>query len=412
MQQEKAVVIVLSAAVFLVLMGLTIITPALPFFAQDLGASATMVGLLISGFALARVLMNIPAGIWGDRTGHRRVMSVGLLIIGISSVLAGLAFNYWVLLAVRVAEGAGSALYVTSSMALLVRSSPRERRGEYMSYYVAALITGAVTGPAVGGFLAVTFGLAAPFFFYALAAFVALILIRAFLREAPVVTPQAPMGGADVKRLLRNPSFLLVTLGALSAFFVRGGVNGTLFPLWAEARFGLDPALIGLLLTFAAAAGLVTMLLSGRIADRRGRKGPLMASLLLTGLVLPFIFLSPSLTALSLTMVFYGLALGLHGPIAAWAADLAPEEGMGTAMGVYRSVADLGWVVGPLLLGYLAEISAPLESSLAPFLAASLWVVFFGLLLLPARDPVAQGRAAAPVLGNGGSQGSGGPGST
>ncbi|MDX1534361.1 MAG: MFS transporter, partial [Thermoplasmata archaeon] len=209
MQQEKAAVIVLSAAVFLVLMGLTLITPALPFYAQELGATATMVGLLISGFALARVFVNIPAGVWGDRTGHRRVMSLGLLVIAVSSVLAGLAFNYWILLAVRVAEGAGSALYVTSSMALLVRSSPKERRGEYMSYYVAALITGAVTGPAVGGFLAVTFGLAAPFFFYALAALVALVLIRVFLREAPRTEAQEGIGGADVKRLLRSPSFLL-----------------------------------------------------------------------------------------------------------------------------------------------------------------------------------------------------------
>ena len=136
MREEKAAVIVLSVVVFLVLMGLTLITPALPFYAQEFGATATMVGLLISGFALARVVVNIPAGIWGDRTGHRRVMSYGLLIIGVSSFLAGFAFNYWALLAVRVAEGAGSALYVTSSMALLVRLAPKTRRGEYMSYIV------------------------------------------------------------------------------------------------------------------------------------------------------------------------------------------------------------------------------------------------------------------------------------
>ena len=411
MQQEKAAVVVLSVVVFLVLMGLTLITPSLPFYAQEFGATATMVGLLIGGFALARVVVNIPAGIWGDRSGHRRVMSYGLLIIGVSSFLAGFAFNYWALLAVRVAEGAGSALYVTSSMALLVRLAPKARRGEYMSYYVAALITGAVIGPAVGGLLAVNFGFAAPFFFYALMAFLALGLIRAFLREAPQAGPRTTMGIKDAGRLLRNPSFLLVTLGALSAFFVRGGFNGTLFPLWAEARFGLDPAFIGLLLTFAAGAGLLTMLASGRIADRVGRKGPLVASLLLTGLILPFVFFTSTLSALSLTMVLYGLAIGLHGPIAAWAADLAPEGGVGTAMGVYRSVADLGWVVGPLLLGYLGETFAPIESNIWPFVAASIWVVFFGLLLLPARDPIAQRGASSPAA-NGGSHRSGGGGST
>ncbi len=111
-------------------------------------------------------------------------------------------------------------------------------------------------------------------------------------------------------------------------------------------------------------------------------------------------------------MILYGLAIGFHGPIVAWVADLAPEGGVGTAMGVYRSVADMGWSVGPLLLGYLGEAFAPLESNILPFVAASIWVVFFGLLLLPARDPVGEGRAAALDTANGGSQGSCGGGST
>ncbi len=178
-------------------------------------------------------------------------------------------------------------------------------------------------------------------------------------------------------------------------------------------RVGLDPAFIGLLLTIAAGSGLLTMLASGQIADRVGRKGLLMASLLLTGLILHFVFFAPhGRPPLSLTMVLYGLAIGFHGPIAAWAADLAQEGGVGTALGVYRRVADLGWVAGPLLLGYLGEAFARLESNIWPFAAASIWVVFFGLLLFPARDPVGQGRAAAPVPANGGSQGSGGGGST
>ena len=73
MRQEKAAVIVLSVVVFLVLMGLTLITPALPFYAREFGATATMVGLPISGLALARVVFNIPAGVWRDRTGHPRM---------------------------------------------------------------------------------------------------------------------------------------------------------------------------------------------------------------------------------------------------------------------------------------------------------------------------------------------------
>lgn len=71
MRQEKVTVIVLSIIVFLVLLGITIITPALPFYAQDLEATEFMVGLLISGYALARVCFDLPAGILGDRAGQK-----------------------------------------------------------------------------------------------------------------------------------------------------------------------------------------------------------------------------------------------------------------------------------------------------------------------------------------------------
>ncbi len=100
-------------------------------------------------------------------------------------------------------------------------------------------------------------------------------------------------------------------------------------------------------------------------------------------------------------MVFYGLAIGMHGPMAAWAADLAPKESMGTAMGVYRMVGDMGWVLGPLVLSYIAENTGPVANNLWPFLAASVWVATFGLLLIPAKDPVSRTGRAAPVLADG-----------
>ncbi len=401
MKEESTTVIVLSSIVFLVLLGISILTPVLPFYAQEFGATEFMVGFLISGYALARVALDLPAGIMGDRRGHKKVMGYGLLLIASSSVLAGLAFNYWVLLAVRVAEGMGSALYVTSSTALLAKVVPASKRGQYMSYYVAALLLGGVSGPAAGGYIALHFGLRAPFFFYAAVAAVALLLMRLFLPEERPNGSQESISLHEVSRILRNPSFLLVNLATLSAFFVRGGINGVIFPLWAEAKFGFDTGVIGLLLTVAALASMGTMFPSGHLADRYGRKLPFIASLLVTAVVLPFIFYSGTFLTLTATMVFYGLAIGMHGPMAAWAADLAPKESMGTAMGVYRMVGDMGWVLGPLVLSYIAENTGPVANNLWPFLAASVWVATFGLLLIPAKDPVSRTGRAAPVLADG-----------
>lgn len=401
MREENRTVIVLSVVVFLVLLGITILTPALPFYAQALGADEVMVGLLISGYALARALLDLPAGIMGDRRGQKRMMGYGLLLIAGSSVLAGLAFNYWVLLAVRVAEGAGSAFYVTSSTALLAKVVPTERRGRYMSYYVAALLMGGISGPAVGGYIALVWGLRAPFFFYAMAAGSGLVLMLLFLPGREPVPRGEGVSLNEVGRLFRNPSFILVNLATLSAFFVRGGFNGVIFPLWSEAKFGFNTAIIGLFLTFAAVASLGTMLPSGHLADRYGRKIPFMASLLLTALVLPFVFATETFPALATMMVFYGLAIGLHGPMAAWAADLAPSESMGTAMGVYRMVGDFGWVLGPVVLTLVARSTGPIAGNIWPFLVASVWLATFGLMLIPARDPASRSGRPAPVIANG-----------
>ncbi len=294
-----------------------------------------MVGLLISGYALARVALDLPADIMGYRKGQKKVMGYGLLLIATSSVLAGLAFNYWVLLAVRVAEGIGSALYVTSSTTLLAKVVPQSKRGRYMSCYMAALLLGGISGPAAGGYVAFYWGLQAPFFFYALATGIALVLMHLFLPSDVPGGNRESISLGEVGRILRNPSFLLVNLGTLSAFFVRGGINGVIFPLWAAGKFGFNTAMMGLLLTFAAIASLGTMVPSGAFTNRYRRKIPFVSSLLLTALVLPFIFNSDGLPSLTMMMVFYGLTIGMHGPMAAWAADLAPKESMGTAIGVY-----------------------------------------------------------------------------
>ncbi len=402
MKKETTTVIVLSVIVFLVLLGLTILTPALPFYAEELGADEFMVGLLISGYALARVLLDLPAGVLGDRKGQKRIMGYGLILIATSSTVAGFAFSYWVLLAVRVAEGVGSALYVTSSVALLAKVVPPSKRGQYMSYYVSALLLGGISGPAVGGYVARYLGLNWPFFFYAIAATVALILMVRFLpSELPEKADDNVTVMADVGRLIRNPSFLLVNLATLSAFFVRGGINGVIFPLWSAGKFGFDTSVIGLLLTVAAIASMGTMFPSGHLADRYGRKMPFMASLLLTAAVLPFIFYSDTLASLTVMMALYGLAIGMHGPMAAWAADLAPSGSMGTAMGVYRTVGDLGWVLGPLVLSLVARATGPIASNVWPFLVASIWLTSFGLLLIFAKDPVARRGRATPLVADG-----------
>jgi len=393
----RRTVAVLSGTVFLVMIGISIISPALPQYGLALGATPFLAGVLVGALPTARVLLDLPSGALGDRFGNRRMMIMGLSIIAVTSAIAVHAFHFAVLLSVRFAEGVGSAFYVTSSLAALAKRVPTERRGRYMGLYVNALLIGQLVGPVVGGFVTLAWGLRAPFAAYALLACVGMVLITFGLE--PEVESGAP-GRVDrvaVKQLLRDRSYLIVTSGTMAAFFVRAGLVSTVIPLFIVFNWDRQAALAvrdtGVLIATNALAQLVTLYPSGLLADRIGRKIPFVLSLVGVGLVAPFLFLAKDLWSAIPVMFLFGAVIGLHGPLVAWTTDLTPKEIMGTSMGLYRTIGDLGFLLGPVILGFVLDITLTGgKVTIVPFLVAAVWAIVAGLTMLLARDPIAERR--------------------
>jgi MFS family permease len=134
----------------------------------------------------------------------------------------------------------------------------------------------------------------------------------------------------------------------------------------------------------------------GSISDRIGRKGPLALCLLLTAGVTVLIPFSTDLFTLSIVVAVYGAVIGLSGPSAAYVTDVSPKGKLEISMGLYRMISDFGFVVGPLLLGFLADITAiPVEGAshsgligFIPFAVASIILIIALFLLMRADDPV------------------------
>lgn len=404
MDPIKRTVLVLSSVVFLVMLGIAIILPVLPLYATSLGADVFLAGVLVGALPAARIFLDLPAGTLGDRYGNPRMMRYGLAIIAVSSFAAAISFSYWMLLLVRILEGVGSALYVTSSLATLAKTVPMEKRGRYMGIYVNMLLVGQVVGPVVGGAVSIQWGLRAPFAAYGVAAVAGLVLL-AFTLPQRDGTVEARIEWRTAARLLRDRSFFTVNLGSLAAFFMRGGIIATVLPFFIALNWGLNPeqtaATAGLLVTVMALASMATMYPSGWLADRYGRKPTFVTSLVLMGLVIPFVFFTVDLTSAIPVMVVFGLVLGLHGPLASWVTDLAPEDSMGTAMGVYRTIGDAGYFLGSVLLGGLVGLTMSPGGRMSdvPFLLTGVWMVLSGLLLITARDPSGErARARAKAL--------------
>jgi DHA1 family multidrug resistance protein-like MFS transporter len=393
MKQRLPIILNLSLVSGFVILGFSIIAPVLPQYALSFSISVALTGWAISSFALARMVTDVPAGFLADRFSRKRIMVAGLVLIFLSSIFSGMASNYLWLILGRVIQGIGSALYVTASTTWVAKISTGEYRGRFMSLYSGIIFAATSFGPAIGGYSAVHFGLSAPFFVYggfAILGLLATIPLKEMMDYDHKTRSMVSI--KDIPGVFTNGSFLLVSLSVLALFFLRSGVRSTLIPLYASLNLSLSEDQIGILLTVAAVVTSLLAYPSGWLSDRIGRRWPIMSCLFLSALSVVLIPLQTNLIGLVPIMVLYGFATGLQGSIAAWPADIAPEGKLGTAMGIYRVIGDIGMFLGPITVSYVADYTGNLTVTFIPFLIPAILAFIVGFLMVWAKDPAARRR--------------------
>jgi DHA1 family multidrug resistance protein-like MFS transporter len=339
---------------------MSIISPILPLYARTFDVSFTLVSLAISIYAFGRFLADLPVGLVADQFGRKPLMIVGTLLLTVTAFMNALAGSFWEFLVYRLIQGLGSSMWMTSRTTLLADILKPEERGRIMSYFQAFMLLGASAGPTIGGFVAIRWGIRAPFYFYALTGLISLILTLVWIKEPEGTrnrhfkdrrfSPQA------IRKLLSNRSYSMACLATFTVFFMRTGIRGTMIPLYADGVLGFDEASIGVVISYATIMNLLMTIPVGYAIDYFGRKPPIIASLTITALS-SFVF--PKTTdyiQLSLASVLLGIGTSGAGqaPLAL-AADATIDEPHGLSMGLYRLFGDIGFVVGPIILGIIAD---------------------------------------------------------
>lgn len=365
--KKNGILIVLCAQVMIMMLGMGVISPILPQYAQTFGVNITMVGMLITGFGLARIFVDIPAASMTEKFGRRPVLIAGTIIQTLSSLGCALAANYWQLLVFRVVQGVGSAAFTTAAMIALTDISSHKNRGQVMSTYQGSLLLGAGLGPTLGGFIAQYFDLRAPFF--ALAALSLVGVVWAYLRIPETrpaelqretvsfsLNPFAHLPISQIKLMLGNINFLAISIISFGVFFMRTGSQNEILPLLAHDRILLDSGQIGVTMTIMSIMNFIVLFACGKLSDRFGRKIIITPGVLLTVVALVMLSQSYSYWFLVVTCIIWGIGTGIAGPIpSAYVADILDRENYSTGMGLFRTVSDLGFVIGPLLLGWMAD---------------------------------------------------------
>ncbi len=348
---------------FFVAAGFGIVSPAIPVFARSFGVDRLLSGLVISAFALMRLISAFGVGKLVDRLGSRVILGTGIVIVAVSSALAGLAGNYGHLLALRAAGGVGSAMFSVSSAALLLGVTTSEQRGRAMGRFSGGFLIGGIAGPLLGGFVT-SWSLRTPFFIYAgtlaAAGAVGLLMLPRHLaakvdsstRNADAIARPNPLRLAVA---LRMPAYRAAALTNLADNWAAVGVRAAIIPLFVKEVLHRSSYWTGIGFAVFTAANILTLLLGGRIADRRGRRPLLLAGCLGSAAGVALLLLPASVAVFLAGSLVFGLGSGLLDVApGAMLGDVVGGRG-GTVIAGYQMAGDLGSLAGPIVAGFLAD---------------------------------------------------------
>lgn len=377
----------LTGVSFSVALGFGIVAPVVPLFARSFHVSALQASAVISVFAFMRFASATPAGWLVNRVGERAVLWTGLSIVAVSSALAGLSQSYLQLLVLRGLGGTGSSMFTVSAMSLLLRIVSKEHRGRASSTYQSGFLMGSLAGPAVGG-LVVAISIRAPFFVYAgtltMAAWIAYSRLPKRLghpkHDDRIAADEPVMPLHSALRLREYWTALALNLTTGVTVF---GMRNALLPMYVVEVLKRGPAMAstGFLVSTVSQAALLRV--AGDMTDVRGRKRSLATGC--AGLVAA-LFLAvmvESLPAYLVYMAIIGAAtafLGSGG--AAMVGDIVAGRKGGPVVSAYQMTSDFGMVVGPLLAGWLRDLSGGYS---LPFGLSLVFAVTLAMLV--ARTP-------------------------
>src|SRR5437867_8417905 len=175
--------VILMIVAFVDMVGLVMLLPLLPFYATHFGASASLVGVLISAFSVAQLLSAPAWGTLSDRSGRRPAILTGLWVSAAAYLVFAFATSNWMLFASRIVQGLGGGT-IGVVQAYVADASRPEERTKALGWLSAVTNFGAVVGPALGSLLADLWGQRAP----GLASAVLCLLVSGFagrfLRES------------------------------------------------------------------------------------------------------------------------------------------------------------------------------------------------------------------------------------
>ena len=350
----------LHVSTFLFFLGMAVVNPILSPFVMDLGADPFLVGAVAAIASIVSLIFKPFGGFLGDRGLKFHMMALGSLLGAVGGVLyivSALSGSLWVFALGRAVHGFGMALFFPSSLASAIDLAPEGEVGATLGWRGMMFSMGNLVGPGIGGYAAQFFGFNAVFALTVVLSTVAVSFVFAAYRRANVHVSRRSVrrrGESDYKHLLM-PLFVAASLALFFMSFTYGSLMTFLPAFYAKLGFGTG--VFGLYASVMGGASLVTRVFGGKEADRRGPLPVVTVGLLLVlfSYVVLDAYTLPSKAYMS--AVLLGAGFGFAVPaLQVMALARLPQAIRAVGSGIYTMFFDLGYLSGPIVLGYVAKV--------------------------------------------------------
>jgi ACDE family multidrug resistance protein len=392
--QHLRTVLIIFASTLVSVMGVSLISPALPTIQAAWNISARQASLLISAFTLPGVVLTPFVGLVSDRIGRKRVLVPSLFLFGVSGVAIVFVDEFMTILGLRVVQGIAGSAIMSLTVTLLGDLFSGDRRSRLIGLNASILAIGAAGYPLLGGVLALL-SWTAPFVCFALGIVIAV--------AGSAILP-APDSSADASGLsyvitaaravpTRRALGLYVSLFGI--FVILYGAQLTIVPFILANLYGLSSGMIGLLLGLPAVTMGLTSSQSSRLLRYLSPPRLIALGFVTYGIGMTLVSLTHSLVVLAGALFLFGIGQGFAEPITDTALNaLTPDAFRGGIMSIRTSVLQFGTTLGPPVFVAVASIVGNTATLLIAGIAAvALGVSGIGVLTL------SRGRAEPSLRG-------------
>ena len=359
MEHQNRTINILAIIIFTATLGLGILGPILPLYANDLGATMAQIGFLTSAWSLSRLIFTAPMGRYSDRSSKKRVIVAGLFIYCIVSLFYAFSWNFTSLITIRIIHGMGSAMAMPIAQAYGAEIAPGGKEGQYMGVLSRAMMVGVAFGPFLGGTLTDYASKEAAFYAMGILTGISLVLAMKFLPDVKFKGEGYKVSGS-FKAMLVNRSMFTVLfyrfLSTIAMSSIFGFMSIYLSQPASSGGMNLPISTIGLILSVGQFISASFQKEFGKLADRYDKNNIIIISGVIGSLSLMMFPMMKSTIGIFIVQLIFvcGLTLG-YPALNAIVVIAGREYGTGTAISALQSSNSLGNIIGPLVAGVLLD---------------------------------------------------------